>query len=80
MEELSPQEDLETIRQAEHNISDNLWLDDTGEAPPDATMLHEDEIFQFRPTKQPRHEHHEPTAEHAPEHEAATFSRGPAND
>ena len=67
------QEDLETIRQAEHNISDNLWLDDTGEAPPDATMLHEDEIFQFRPTKQPRLEHHEPTAEHAPEHEAATF-------
>ena len=68
------QEDLETIRQAEHNISNHLWGDDTGEAPAEGTALPEDEIFQFQPTKQPRLEHQaRQYDEDMPEPEAAPF-------
>ncbi|CAK9042996.1 Integrase catalytic domain-containing protein (Fragment), partial [Durusdinium trenchii] len=54
------QEDIDLIRQAEHNMSTDMWMDDTGDAPePDVKASMEDEIFQFRPLKAARLHHPE---------------------
>ena len=46
------QEDLELIKQADHNMAAGLWLDDTGDPPDDEMKGNiEDELFQFRPSK-----------------------------